>query len=66
MPIDQWVLSVFWQGKVFLQCKFKEQFKILLHKSTSIFLGNVCGSESRNHFSCETGLKSVRFCANAL
>ncbi len=49
MPLDQWVLSVFWQGKAFffLPFKFKGQFKILVHKkcTKSVFcLGSICGS----------------------
>ncbi len=49
MPLDQWVLSVFWQGKAFffLPCKFKGQFKILVYKkcTKSVFcLGSICGS----------------------
>ncbi len=36
MPLDQWVLSVFWKGKAFfLPCKFKGQFKIFVHKKSA-------------------------------
>ncbi len=47
MPLDQWVLSVFWQGKAFLPCKFKGQFKMLVNKkcTKSVFcLGDICVS----------------------
>ncbi len=49
MPLDQWVLSVFWQGKAFCFALLVEgQFKILVHKkcTKSIFcLGSICGSQ---------------------
>ncbi len=37
IPLDQWVLSMFWQGKAFFPCKFKGQFKIFVHKSAQHF-----------------------------
>ncbi len=46
MPLDQGVMSVFWQGKAFL-CMFKGQFKILVHTkcTKSVFcLESICGS----------------------
>ncbi len=68
MPLDQWFLSVFWQGKAFLPCKFKGQFKILVHKKVhkiSILFRQYLW-QSRNHVLCETGLKGVRFRTNTL
>ncbi len=47
MPLDQWVLSVFWQGKAFFAVQVKGQFKILVHKkcTKSVFcLESICGS----------------------
>ncbi len=46
MPLDQGVLSVFWQGNVFILCMFKGQFKILVHTkcTKSVFcLETICG-----------------------
>ncbi len=57
----------FGKVRLFLPCKFKGQFKILVHKKMhkiSILFRQYLW-QSRNHVSCETGLKGVRFCANA-
>ncbi len=68
MPLDQWVLSVFWQGKAFFcHASSKANLKywyIKVHKISILF--RLYLWQSRNHVSCETGLKGVRFCANAL
>ncbi len=51
MPLDQWVLSVFWQGKVFLllffcraSSKANLKYWYIKEHKISICLGSICGS----------------------
>ncbi len=47
MPLDQWVLSVFWQGKAFFcRASSKANLKYWYIKSVQnqYLLGSICGS----------------------
>ncbi len=65
MPLDQCVLSVFWQGKAFFFCRAssKASLKYLYIKSVQ---NQYLFRQYLWHVSCETGLKRVHFCPNAL
>ncbi len=48
MPLDQWVLSVFWQGKAFFFCSASSKANLKYWKMKSeknqYFLGIICGA----------------------
>ncbi len=62
MPLDQWVLSVYWQGKAFFAMQVQKSIVTQkVHIIRILFRQYLW--QSRNHVSCETGQKGVRFFA---
>ncbi len=60
MPLDQWVLSVYWQGKAFFAMQVQKSIVTQkVHIIRILFRQYLW--QSRNHVSCETGPKGVRF-----